>query len=157
MKKIELGQTIAIIANVGVITGIAFLAIELRQNNEYMAANARYDLLQNQITLLDQIASSPELSEILIRAADRGELSRPEQLRLQMLTIKSLRNWEWEFGEYQSGRLELGQLPVDTWRLMYHGRPGFLLLPFDGVWNSGPYRRTNPAFARFMEENIIKE
>ena len=47
MKKIDLGQTITILANVGVIAGIVFLAIELRQNNEYMAANARYDLLQN--------------------------------------------------------------------------------------------------------------
>ena len=157
MKKIDLGQMIAIIANIGVIAGIAFLAAELQQNNEYMAANARYDLLQNQVTMMDQIASSPELSEILIRAADHGELSRPEQLRLQMLTIKSLRNWEWEFGEYQSGRLDLGQLPVETWRLMYHGQPGFLLLPFDAVWNASPYRRSNPAFARFVEENIIKE
>ena len=33
MNKIDLGQTLAILANVGVIVGIAFLAVELRQNN----------------------------------------------------------------------------------------------------------------------------
>ncbi len=43
MKKIELGQTIAILANVGVIAGILFLAIELRQNNEALGLQARLE------------------------------------------------------------------------------------------------------------------
>ena len=41
MKKIDLGQTISILANVGVIAGIVFLGFELRQNNALMAADAR--------------------------------------------------------------------------------------------------------------------
>ncbi len=45
MKKIDLGQTITILANVGVVAGIVFLAVELRQNNEFMAADARFNLL----------------------------------------------------------------------------------------------------------------
>ena len=32
MKKIDLGQTLTILANVGVIAGIVFLGYELRQN-----------------------------------------------------------------------------------------------------------------------------
>jgi hypothetical protein len=31
MKKIDLGQTIAIFANIGVIAGIVFLSVELQQ------------------------------------------------------------------------------------------------------------------------------
>ena len=38
MKKIDLGQTINILANVGVIAGIVFLAFELQQNNELLGA-----------------------------------------------------------------------------------------------------------------------
>ena len=34
MKKIDLGQAVSILANVGVLAGILFLAVELRQNNE---------------------------------------------------------------------------------------------------------------------------
>ena len=36
MKKLDLGQTMTILANVGVIVGISFLAVELRQNNDMM-------------------------------------------------------------------------------------------------------------------------
>ena len=36
MNKTDLGQTIQIFANVGVIAGIVFLAIELRQNDEQL-------------------------------------------------------------------------------------------------------------------------
>ena len=39
MKKIDLGQAIGILANVGVTAGIVFLGMELRQNNELVVAN----------------------------------------------------------------------------------------------------------------------
>ncbi len=39
MNKINLGQTITILANLGVIAGIVFLGLELRQNNELVVAN----------------------------------------------------------------------------------------------------------------------
>ena len=41
MKKINLGQLIGILANLGVIAGIVFLAFELEQNNQLMEAEAR--------------------------------------------------------------------------------------------------------------------
>ena len=36
MKKIDLGQSITMLANIGVIAGIVFLAVELQQNNELL-------------------------------------------------------------------------------------------------------------------------
>jgi len=39
--KIDLGQTISVLANVGVIAGIVFLGYELRQNNSLLASQAR--------------------------------------------------------------------------------------------------------------------
>jgi len=39
LKKIDLGQAIGILANAGVIAGIVFLGMELRQNNELVVAN----------------------------------------------------------------------------------------------------------------------
>ena len=38
MKRIDIGQAIAIAANAGVIVGIAFLAVEVSQNNDQLAA-----------------------------------------------------------------------------------------------------------------------
>jgi hypothetical protein len=42
MKKIDLGQTVQILANLGVIAGIVFLGIELQQNNALLGAQARF-------------------------------------------------------------------------------------------------------------------
>ena len=36
MKKTDLGQAIQVLANVGVIAGIVFLAVETRQNNQLL-------------------------------------------------------------------------------------------------------------------------
>ena len=42
MKKIDLGQTITIFANVDEIAGIVILAFELQQNNEALGLQARH-------------------------------------------------------------------------------------------------------------------
>ena len=39
LKKPDLRQAIGILANAGVIAGIVFLGMELRQNNELVVAN----------------------------------------------------------------------------------------------------------------------
>ena len=53
MKKIDPGQTIQILANVGVIAGIAFLAVELRQNNELLRSSSRQALLDHDLSLVE--------------------------------------------------------------------------------------------------------
>ncbi len=44
MRKINVGQTVGILANVGVIAGIVFLVFELQQNREMMRAQTRNEL-----------------------------------------------------------------------------------------------------------------
>jgi hypothetical protein len=44
MKKIDLGQTISIVANIGVVAGIVFLGIEIRQNTQALEAEAYREL-----------------------------------------------------------------------------------------------------------------
>jgi hypothetical protein len=48
MKKIDLGQVIQMLANIGVIAGIVFLAMELRQNNQLLIEQAQQGMVQNQ-------------------------------------------------------------------------------------------------------------
>jgi len=38
LRKIDLGHTAGILANLGVVAGIIFLGLELRQNDDLMAA-----------------------------------------------------------------------------------------------------------------------
>ena len=53
MRKMSAGQAVQVVANVGVIATILFLAIELRQNNELLDA-------QTQADLFDRITGFPE-------------------------------------------------------------------------------------------------
>jgi len=48
MKKFDLGQTISILANVGVIAGIVFLAIEVAQNTESLEETRNLAIAQAQ-------------------------------------------------------------------------------------------------------------
>ena len=64
MKKIDLGETIQVIASVGVIAGIVFLGVELQQNNELLAAQARA------AGDLEAVVAIPQLTEQL-----RGDLA----------------------------------------------------------------------------------
>ena len=62
MKRIDLGQTLNTLANVGVIAGIVFLAVELDQNNEFLELEARETLTEYLQNGWDRIASDPSFS-----------------------------------------------------------------------------------------------
>jgi hypothetical protein len=103
MKKIDLGQAITILANVGVIAGIAFLAAELRQNNQMMRAQTRNDIAQSVVTLLRDI-SDKELIEIAAKAG--GDLTNLTQIETNRLTygfLVQFRTWENIHYQYRMG------------------------------------------------------
>ena len=53
--KIDLGQTIGILANAGVIAGIAFLALEIQQNTAVQEAQMRFDQNERQTEVIEEI------------------------------------------------------------------------------------------------------
>jgi hypothetical protein len=99
MKKIDLGQTIETLANVGVIAGIIFLVVELRQGNELMEADARFNRLTLGRDAWQSIAENGDLTELQVRS-DNGEvLSEVEQRRVDAATMRFLINLEWQYRE----------------------------------------------------------
>jgi len=83
MKKIEIGQLIGILANVGVIAGLVILAYEIRQNTSQMRAEASYSINQS-VQLLNQAVFQDEaFAELLVRGEQSfQDLSPTEQRRL---------------------------------------------------------------------------
>jgi len=65
---INIGESLGILANIGVIAGIIFLAMELRQNNNLLAAQARYSLRQYRSDIADSIMA-PHVLEATHRYA----------------------------------------------------------------------------------------
>jgi len=72
MTKIDLGQTINILANVGVIVGLAFLVYELHQNNEFLEQQERYTFLENVVGFTEFSAADPDVARLIVRSADSG-------------------------------------------------------------------------------------
>lgn len=64
MKKIDVGQMITIIANVGVIAGIVFLGIEIRQNSSIARASAFQENVRSLVDFRQNIAESEDLARL---------------------------------------------------------------------------------------------
>lgn len=108
MKRIDLGQSIAILANIGVIAGIAFLAIELQQNNDLMAAQARFNLLETRTESYTLQITEPDLAEALIKDRNGQTLTEVEDLRVQAYWTRVFRVLEWLSAEVPDDRGWLG-------------------------------------------------
>lgn len=148
MKKIDLGQTIGILANAGVVAGIFFLVLELRQNSEQLSAQSRYNYYQNRISEYRLMAENPELAELMTRANGGEELSIVERNRVSQRMYALITGWEYEFGELESGRLSEEEFNVVAKRELFQ-RLGAL----GPIW--AEYRRAAPpSFAKFMDQNI---
>lgn len=95
MSKIGLGQTVAILANVGVIAGIAFLAFELRQNTQAVQLASAQSYLTGGSELDLRIATDAELAAMLLRTEDYAHpLTAVEALQLERWNYAVLRQWE---------------------------------------------------------------
>jgi len=83
MKKSDLGQIITILANVGVVIGLVFLTLEIRQNNAQMRAQGAYSINQSVETLNQAIYSDKEFADLLHRGEKSfNDLDPVEQSRL---------------------------------------------------------------------------
>jgi len=123
MKKIDLGQTITILANVGVITGIAFLGIEISQNTRSLEVGAYQDLIA-QITSMNQLSiENPRIWGLANGEASLAELEREDREVARSLIIMVFRHGDMAFHQYDRGliseeRLEsaIGVLGINVCR-----------------------------------------
>ncbi len=144
MKKLDLGQAINTIANVGVIAGIIFLAIEIQQNNELMASEARFNRLSLQAASITLAVEHPDLAELFVRSQNGGDLTPAETYRLQAYWTRLFANMQWTYLEAHD------DLPLETWRRMFQG--GFI----KAHWETRK-PEYNSEFVRFVDENVVNE
>jgi hypothetical protein len=102
MKKIDLGQTVNTIANVGVIIGILLLVFELTQNREMMRAQIRNEIATSLSGALPAVMDS-ELADALFRADNGGEVTGAENYRISLANEILFRYWENAYYQYEQG------------------------------------------------------
>jgi len=104
MKSFDLGQFVQTLANVGVIAGIVFLAFELRQNNELMEAEARFNRVAVSREAYNILSTNRELAEIYVKVNNNESLTEVEHFRFRSSQMRFLINMEWIYRE----------MPVDS-------------------------------------------
>jgi len=148
----DLGQFVTIGANVGVIAGLVFLALEIRQNNKFLAAQARYSLRQYRSDIADSLML-PHVLDATHKWA-RGEvISQEEKSTGLMVAIKIVERWEWQYGEYAAGMLQKDELPVGAWRLWFHDEGPFPV-PVREIYEMRK-NVLNADFVVFFEDNVV--
>jgi len=142
MKKVGLGQGIQILANLGVVGGIVFLGLELRQNNEQLACQRRLSSLELNMTQIDLLISEPELRRALVKdLAGDEELSADEQLLMIGMLSKVYQTLEWQFLENPESRDKVRRAVIES--------GGSSVEPL--VWTSMK-PSLDPTFVQFAED-----
>ena len=65
----KLNERLTLVANLSVIAGIVFLAVEMRQNTEAIQAQTRDAITEKQMEYLGWRATSPELALVVERVS----------------------------------------------------------------------------------------
>ena len=105
MKKVDLGQWIQILANLAVLTGIVFLALEARQLtiSTQLAAAESYRATMKEMNLL--VATNPDLAELIRRRSNGEELAGVDGFRTFLVYMVVFDEFENAFFLLQDGIL----------------------------------------------------
>jgi len=118
MKKIDLGQTVGILANIGVLGGLLLLVFELQQSREMMEAQTRHDVSQGIVDQLGELASNADLADLELRGMCGKLESRLDVRRFSSHVNSRLRYWEDVHYQYRRGLYAESEFRAQTqaWR-----------------------------------------
>ena len=125
MKKIDLGQIITILANVGVVIGLVFLTLEIRQNNAQMRAQGAYSIDQSVETLNRAVYLDKEFADLLHRGEKSfNDLDPVEQRRLAAFFFSEINLAQYILGLEDEGLADLHFRYVDFKVKQFRTMPG---------------------------------
>ena len=91
----KLNERLTLIANISVVLGIIFLAVEVQQNTQAMQAQTRDSLTEKQMMWLGSMYTNPGAVEALVRGGSGTDEFDASEARLHSLLAQgNLREWE---------------------------------------------------------------
>jgi len=106
------GAISEIIGALAVVITLAYVAVQIRQNNDLLRSESRQVLVSNDVTSLK---AGMELADVFAKFISERELSAEEQLRMSFMFALDLRNREFEYFQYKNGLLD-----EETWLAYRH-------------------------------------
>lgn len=150
MKNLDFGKTVSVLANMGVIAGIVFLAVELRQNNDLLRSQARSNLDASRVEMQQNLVqNSGGIAELVHKARIGDDLTPVEEWRLNIRRNMMLLDFESMYREVQTGPLEEVDLPERQWARAFSNDPGFM-----DVWTRARDSMDSD-FVRYMEARVL--
>lgn len=127
MKKIDIGQLLQVLANVGVIGGLIFLAVEVQQSNRIARASTEIELKNSFNGMNEAVYSNPVLAELLDRLSEPDPiLSSAESFQVLTYFLHAMNVWvanEMAFNNGMITRETYGTIEDDI-RATLKGSPG---------------------------------
>ena len=80
----------------GIVITLGYLAIQVRQNNSHLAAQARWNLNQQRSSMMQSLWRDADVAELMDRAARHEALETVEQTRLYWLTAAIVNQWAYD-------------------------------------------------------------
>ena len=156
MKKINLGQTISILANLGVIAGIIFLAIEIRQNNQFLSAEAIGTVFENRLNRQDNVINNERYAALLAKRDRNEPLTGAELITMEASSYRGFIAWQRDYFLYQQGLLpeEYFRANFGPMKQAFSDRD----VSYSGakLWETWKGSAT-PAYREFIEQCILSE
>ena len=104
MNLERINHWLALIANFGVLIGVIFLAVEMRQNTEAINGQSRQAIFAGSQEELFKFLEYPELTVLL--ASKETEISLEQKVQIDSLLVSALRAREFAWRQYNAGILD---------------------------------------------------
>ncbi|MEM7084508.1 MAG: hypothetical protein AAF465_17450 [Pseudomonadota bacterium] len=143
IKSMRIENWAQLVANIGVIAGIIFLAFELQQNNELLDAEARRDratFLQDTHRLL---ATDEKLAALVLKSNQTSDLTELERFQVHEFWLSVLHNIDLARTEMHASELEPVVQRLQTFFQTSEG--------LKSTWTSESHR-FSPDFVAWMED-----
>ena len=151
MKKIDVGHAIAVLANIGVLAGIVFLAIELRQNTVAVRSEASQGI-QGQIADVYSLMATDRIADIYRRGAvDPDQIDPTERVIFNAFVSKMLVSYENLFALVAEGSYDESRAR-GYWQLLRN------VLQYEGTrqhWEQTEFIY-NDAFREHVREYVMR-
>ena len=101
----KLNERLTLIANISVVLGIIFLAVEVQQNTQAMQAQTRDAITEKQMDVTLRISGNRDLADVYQRGNSVGleGLEQPEQTMYRLTVAAIFREFENSFYQYERG------------------------------------------------------
>jgi len=157
LKVPDFGQIVGIFANLGVVAGVLFLAVEIQQNNQLLRADAISAVLETRQARQEIVLGSDDLVTAMAKNSRGEPLTDEDMLRINAALFHSLLGRQRDYFLFQEGILteELFRANFPIMKVSWNDSDG----TYSGrdFWEATKMVSATPVFREFVEACIISD